>query len=374
MDNNKLRQIVLNELYEIAYETENIITEQSAFSKLPPTVTPTNAPDSVVINKMPGGSKNTSPGGSIVADLEKQSGVTLDPAKRAQQKIAAEKLASAAMRCGWGKDVQGYRKSGWKCKNSESPFRITDDLRTWRTWLQSEMPQEYKKLGHAAIEASETPGDAKMYYKHIDKYAKYRKSMGETTPGVDDENSTSNISPLMWIAIAIAANKVWAGISGVGIVTGIIALIRRRRATRARRQQNRSDKQSKKWANSTIGRFLSMSTHQIGNQIAKNPAKMKAEMQAAAKLSNSELRASIAEVSGKTPSKITNKQLDDFRNVLKDPALTRDAIVSARKMIIDSFMKNKGAFTADEVIAVMTKNERSKYEKYVRSLEKRRKK
>jgi hypothetical protein len=342
MENSTLRKIVLDELYAIATTPErNIIPE--GFDK-----------DPMV---MPDGSAAAQMGGSIGAEMQAQTD------KVSQQKQAKWKLAQAAMRCGYGKDVEKYKESGWKCKQ-EDPFDTTAELEAWRTWLQEKHPDDFKKLGISTIESMKSDRDVKMYYKHVTEYAKNQKDKGETTPGVDDEEG--GLSVLQLIVLAIVTNKVVSGISGSFIVGGLWALIRRGR--RASKKKNKSQKGSQYKA---FTNFLRLSTHDIANQIAKEPAAMKAEMQAVAKKSNAELRAGVEQL---TDKKLSDRQIQQIKDTLgKDTTILREAIVSARKMAIEDFMKNKGNFTADEVIQLMTKSERVKYEKYVRQLERRRK-
>lgn len=367
--NSNLRKLVLDELYAIAYN--NILTEDIG-TVTQTTPKPSNTNKTTSSTKTASSAK-TSKGGAIVADLEKQSGVTLDPAKRAQQKIAAEKLAAAAMRCGWGKDVEGYKKSGWKCKNTESPFETTAELRDWRTWLKTNYPAEYTKLRLPSLESNETVQDAPMYYKYIDKYAKHQKSQGNATPGLDDDGvGGSGLTTLQMIGIFIATNQVWTGIFGSGFLATAILAIRGWRKNASKRADRRLNRKTKRWLE-WGGRGLMLDTAKIANEITMSPDKMKSELSSLSnKVSNAELREGLAEITGKSPSKITDNHLEEVRRALNDPQLVKTAVVEARKMIINGYLKGRSGYTADQVIALMSKNERAQYEKYVRQLEKRR--
>jgi len=368
MENSTLRKIILQELYDIA-NTE-LITEEGLTND-PVNIIPLDGTDP---SKLPiGANINTKkgsgggqPASSVYDTLTKKSGV--DPAKK---KAAAKKLQQAAMRCGWGNDIKGYKESGWECKQ-EFPDMIATDREKWRAWLQKKHPEDWKKIGLSDPTDTRRRNDIEgpLYFKHIGEYSKHQKAHGETTPGVDDEDGfdISNLTTLQWIVIGIAASSILSGISGSFVVRGLISLIRRGRRNQASRKTKNKDRSGSQYKSFT--NFLRLSTHDIANQIAKEPAAMKAEMQAVAKKSNAELRTSVEKLTGKKP---TDRQIEEMRSALNNPALTRDAIVSARKMAIEDFMKNKGNFTADEVIQLMTKSERVKYEKYVRQLERRRK-
>ncbi len=371
MENSKLRIIILDELYAIATTSEERKLIPEGFDKDPSKLPDgTTAPEYKKDTMKAGSAAKDKKGdagtkGTIIKALQAKSGDTPE----AQQ--AQEKLLQAAMRCGYGKDVEAYKKSGWKCKQSD-PFDTTAEREEWRTWLQQTHPDDYKKLALPTIEASPVKPELeiKMYYKHVAEYAKTQKAQGKTTPGVDDEGGggLSDWGPLQWIVVAIAANKILAGVGGSFIVTSLIALIRRGRTRSKARKKNKGNREGSQYKGFT--NFLRLGTHDIVNQIAKNPAAMKAEMQKVARKSNAELRSGVEQLTGKKPS---DRQIQQIKDALGDQTILRDAIIASRKNAIEDFMKNKGNFTADDVIKLMTKTERTKYEKYIRQLERRRK-
>jgi hypothetical protein len=369
MKNSTLRKIVLDELYAIATTPKHRIIPEGFDkdpSKLPDgTTAPEYKTDTAKAGSAKDKKADAGTKGTIIKALQAKSGDT------PEDKQAQEKLLQAAMRCGYGKDVEAYRKSGWKCKQGD-PFDTTAEREDWRTWLQQTHPDDYNKLALPTIEASPVKPELeiKMYYKHIAEYAKTQKAQGKTTPGVDDEGGggLTDWGPLQWIVVAIAANKVLAGISGSFIVTALFGLIRRGRTRAKARKKKRNAQVGSQYK--VFTNFLRLSTHDIINQIAKEPAAMKAEIQKVAKKSNAELRAGVEQLTGK---KLSDRQIEEIKTAMQDPTLIREAVVSARTAAIEDFMKNKGNFTADQVINLMTKTERAKYEKYIRQLERRRK-
>ncbi len=327
MNKDIFRKLVLDELYEIAYNQKDLITEEG-FSNKPATVTTPPRDGSTQPTDYDNAQADASAqAGSIGAEMQ-----------------ARDKIAQAAMRCGWGRDIAGYKESGWDCKIRKSkidPFAAEKGgvvaLEAWRKWFKEKYPNEFKKIvPNGDITAQPTSKDAMYYYKYADKYDNYQRLVLQTGENLIDgtkEDLTGSQYLLLSCVIAVAGTGIITYLGGMLKKSGVGGIIKlMKKYSRAKRI-----------ANIRMSKALASSAFQT-------PQAMTQQMGSLAKRSNAEIREYLSKISNKSPSKFTDKQIDDIRAALNNPQIQTEVIVATRKAMMNAFMSRGGGGVTAELL------------------------
>jgi hypothetical protein len=337
MNKDIFRKLVLDELYEIAYNQKDLITEEG-FSNKPATVTddPKDGASTQPTDADTAQAAASAQAGSIGAEMQAQ-----------------DKLAQAAIKCGWGRDIAGYKASGWDCKTKKvDPFTAEKGgipaLRAWRTWFKEKYPNEFKKIvPDGDITVKQQPGDVMYYYKYADKYDNYQRLVLNTGENLID-NTKPDLTGTQYVLLAAVVSI--AGISALSYFGGVFKKLGLGRLIKLMKKYSRA----KRIANIKKAKALASSAFQT-------PQAMTNEMGSLAKRSNAEIREYLSRLSSKSPSKFTDKQIDDIRTALNNPQIQTEVIVLTRRSMLNAFMsRGGGGVTAEQLKKYFTPAELEK--------------